>query len=170
MRRFKDSFPPDTVRWKEILGYVLTCAVFVVGAGFIDGMLSYVNAEDALYEELSYGRRLLPGAQMPGYGDLIGGTMLLYWLYVALCLARVFDYYMQFYRETKSIYVIKRLPDGRREMRARCWTAPVVAIVAGTVAAVMVLFVIYIVYRFATPDGCLPDDVQFVFWRAFFRK
>lgn len=167
MRSFRDSFPPDTVRWREILGYVLTGLFFVVGFGLLFGMLGYVNSEGAMYEELSYGRRLLPGARMPEFGDMIESVMVMYWFYVVCALARVVDHYVQFYRGTRSIYVMKRLPDSRREMFARCWTAPLIAIVIGAVAAVVVLFIIFRVYRYATPEGCLPDEVRFEFWRAF---
>lgn len=168
MRKFKDYFPPDTERWKEMIYLVAMCLFLNMGFGLIDGFAIYENALSELYEVLSYGKRLIPGSMLPTFGELITGVYRLFWLYILLCLSIVFDHYLQFRRESRSIYLMKRLPNGAKEQFIRCWSVPLAAIAIGLVVDIMVLFAIYLVYLYRTPEGCLQGKAVFEFWRAFY--
>lgn len=99
-----------------------------------------------------------PGAMMPYFRDLQHHS--LYGFFAAILLAllvQAYWNYTYYNKETKSVYVMKRLPD-RKEYSRTIWTAPVIEAV--TIVMIMLGCVLADlgIYAFVTPDIALHPD------------
>lgn len=132
--------------------------------GFVTG---YSQERNNLYMTVttSAGRQrvLRSGAVMPDFADLLG-THLYGFLLVALCVLAVVVYHYLYHRQgSKSIYLMRRLPDGM-ELHRRCWTLPVLGALASILLAFVLLMIYYAVYILVTPKSCLPPDQWQKLW------
>ena len=149
-KRFPFSPPGmETQPWKQYLlwslglGSVFSLTVFGCGIFSALGEL-YVPGT----------RKLLENARMLPFDTVVGIAMDAY-LYLAAAMGIfVFLNYRYFYRESKSIYLMKRI--GRpAELHLRCWSLPVLGAAALLAARTVLELVYYLVYRLLTPAGCL---------------
>ena len=120
--------PGDDLR-TAFIAYVLALLVFVVfwGLGFFSG---YRQALRELYE-FRYGAQVLRnGAVMASLNSLIRHRLSGFWVYLLVCGFNAAANYASFSRQSKSIYVMKRLPSAK-ELHVRCLTIPAVACAVG---------------------------------------
>ena len=70
--------------------------------------------------------------------------------------------YSSYYLGGRSIYLMRRLPDGRQTLRRQVWTVPLVWAVCAVAAAAVVLGLCYLAWRFITPEQCIPtaENIQ----------
>ena len=64
--------------------------------------------------------------------------------------------YGSFSRGSRSLYLMRRLPEGRKPLFAYVLRAPVRYMVYGAMLCAVLLGVYYIIWRFITPESCLP--------------
>ena len=64
--------------------------------------------------------------------------------------------YGSFSRGSRSLYLMRRLPEGRKPLFAYVLRAPVRYFVYGAMLCAVLLGVYYIIWRFITPESCLP--------------
>ena len=64
-------------------------------------------------------------------------------------------HYAHYYRGSKSIYLMRRLPD-RTLLHRQCWTLPLLALGLTLLVLVLLPALYYLIYRYATPAQCLP--------------
>ena len=113
-----------------------------------------------------YGYYYDTGLRLSGFGYYTRGSMVFFWAILLFAIAFSIANYMSFYRETKSIYVMKRIPDGG-EMFRRCFLIPLIAVVLALVIAIVLLIIYSMVYRYVPPADRI-DPVLFPdFLRAF---
>ena len=117
----------------------------------------YFSAREQLYAALPGGRKeLLPGAVMVPFRVLAKDAL---WLFPLLAAAAftVFAalHYMTFFRGSRSIWLMRRLPDAG-ELPRRCFTLPLILAAATLIFAGILALLFYAVYFFCTPAGCLP--------------
>ena len=105
---------------------------------------------------------LRPGAIIPEFDRyairtvyVIGGTLL-------LTLASTALLYSSYYQGSRSIYLMRRLPDGRRILRRQIWSVPLRVMVLLLLLGVVMLAASWLVWRFVTPEQCLPtpENIQ----------
>lgn len=104
------------------------------------------------------GVTLDPELMMPYFSELQNHTLYGYLAAILLVLfVQAYWNYAYYNKETKSVYVMKRLPD-RKEYSRTIWTAP-------KIEALIILIVMLInivldlgIYAFATPDVALKTD------------
>ena len=121
-------------------------------------------AEEGLVEEV---RRLLrSGAQIDPLATILGGTFRLAVVYGILTFVNIAANYMTFYRESKSIYLMRRIPD-RWELPRRCAAVPLIGLAAGLILTAILICLCNLIYFKATPPQCIPAGEHFLFWRAF---
>lgn len=65
--------------------------------------------------------------------------------------------YSRFYQGSKSIYLMRRLPD-KWELHRRCLTAPLLCCGIYVVTAVVLFVLCVAAYRFCMPQEYLPED------------
>ena len=73
---------------------------------------------------------------------------------VALATAAVL--YSSYYQGSRSIYLMRRLPDGRSLLRRQVWTAPVCWALTILLSGAVLLGLCWLLWRFKTPAECLP--------------
>lgn len=117
----------------------------------------YSDAHAALYSRQG---NLLPGAVMTPFSTLLAEdlsrfTMMGFCILVLFLLALIPVNYSAFYRGSKSIYVMRRLPN-RWELGRRCAALPLLS-AGGTLALMGLLTLLYYaLYLLITPKVCLP--------------
>ena len=146
---------PVNLEWQVFgLGEVLAFAV----------SLRFVIRLDRAVQELYRFRRLpngevqkflLPGARMPFFSDLLAGTMVGFVVLALCCIALPALHYAHYYTGSKSIYLMRRLPD-RGLLHRQCWTLPLFLLGLCVLTAAVLVLLYYLLYRFRTPAGCLP--------------
>jgi len=163
--RFSDRYlPPGVDARGELARFAAFGFVFLL-CWSLSFLPAYVRALNALYT-YEYGRRVLQaGAVMQDLGSLMRLRFAGFWGYALCCLGTAAGHYRSFTRETKSIYVMKRLKSAR-EMHVRCLALPAAALLAGAALTALLMLAYTLLYRFATPEACLPASVGFDFWGA----
>lgn len=125
--------------------------------------MRYFNAHSNLYGYEGTKRVLLTDAVMPDMGTLIGSALVGF-LIIALCmLAMIVYHYAYHLQDSKSIYLMRRLPN-RWELHRRCLTLPLLAIVICLLVAVILLLIYYGIYTIATPGECLTPHQWQKIW------
>ena len=146
----------------EWLGYVAGLAVAALYSMIY--LLRYFNARQNLYEWTLKGWQLRDGAIMPDFAALMEG-MLLVFAAIALTMLGLAAYHYIYHRiDTKSYYVMRRLPS-RWELHRRCLTLPVAGLLICGAAALMVILIYYWIYMGCTPEECLMPGQWAIFWR-----
>ncbi|MDO4546314.1 MAG: hypothetical protein Q4C25_09160 [Bacillota bacterium] len=99
-----------------------------------------------------------PGVRMPYFWDLQEHTYYGYILGILLVLfLQAYWNYEYYNKKTKSVYVMKRLPD-RKEYHRTIWVVPGIQALAIAVIMVVQTLVDFCLYVFATPDIALYSD------------
>ena len=129
----------------------------VISILFSTGFLfRFVEARNMLYEVNSSGKLiLLPGARMPEMTSLIHNAFAGFFLLCLLALAAAAYHYIFHTQGSKSIYLMRRLPD-KWELHRRCLTLPCLAILISLGTALVLFLLYYGIYLWLTPKTCLP--------------
>ena len=96
--------------------------------------------------------------KMPYFWELQDNAYYGYIIAILLVLfLQAFWNYEYYNKKTKSVYVMKRLPD-RKEYKRTIWVSPIIQAVAIIVIMIVHTGVDLLLYAFATPDIALPAD------------
>lgn len=128
-------------------------------------VLRYEQEYRWLFTTIDKRRVLQQGVLMPDFADLLG-SHLYGFLIVALCMLAVVIYHYVYHRQgSRSIYLMRRLPDSM-ELHRRCWALPVLCALASILLAFVMLLIYYAIYMLATPDACLSPGQWEKLWRS----
>ena len=96
--------------------------------------------------------------KMPYFWELQDNAYYGYIIAILLVLfLQAFWNYEYYNKKTKSVYVMKRLPD-RKEYKRTIWVSPIIQAIAIIVIMIVHTGVDLLLYAFATPDIALPAD------------
>ena len=129
-----------------------------LGASLVYSGLFLIRFADAcgeLYEYKGVDRVLIEGAKIERFGVLLGNGLVGFAITAVVMLLFSIYHYLYHFQDSKSIYLMLRLPD-RWELSRRCLTLPVAAAVLSLAAAVVLLGFYFGIYLLFTPKGCLP--------------
>ena len=126
----------------------------------VELMDNYLSARDRLFETVRVSmtlvyRELIPGAIIRPFSSLIQSSLDFFPWFWAFMLWEVIDCYLYHRKETKSIYLMRRLPD-KWELHRRCWGRPLIYVVGSILLMAVILLFYYAVYLVFTPKECLP--------------
>ena len=109
--------------------------------------------------------RIIEGVVMRDFSELFfRPNSLAGFFIVILCMvAFMLMHYVYHFQESKSIYVMRRLPD-KKELYRRCFTLPLVGIGGSFISAVLFLLLGYVVYMNVTPPECIAGDQWQKIW------
>lgn len=149
---------------KKIRGGLIASAIFACFSywAWLDQYLRQ------LYQGSGIVRKLRPGAVMTPFYQTLDSTSLLGYAMVALFMLPLAAWhYLYHYQDSRSIYLMRRLPD-RWELWRRCLALPLLGLAACGVLSAIHVPVAYAIYRFATPAQCLQGGQWSMLWENLF--
>lgn len=157
MKKLEKLFPPGY----EYKGELWLAGLLWGGAAGVSVLrfaLGLYVAVGKLYQNLShmdYRKVLREGARVEAYAELVEWYWAL-WIPAILFLAAMPLYhYFYYYRDTRSIYVMRRLP--RRGITFKsCVRGPALGVVIVLVTAVLLYLLYYGIYCLGVPAECMP--------------
>ncbi len=107
-------------------------------------------------------QRIMPGAIMPRFSRYAMLTVYVTGGALLLTLASAALLYSSYYQGSRSIYLMRRLPDGRGLLRRQIWSVPLRVMGLLLLLCAVLLAVSWLVWRFVTPAQCLPtpENIQ----------
>lgn len=153
-RLLPPNVPAGTVRWMMLASLAL--GTFIAA---VDFAVRYSSVYRGLFR---WDGKLRGDALMNSFGAYAQPVLLVFALVLLLALLSAAILYSSYYLGGRSIYLMRRLPDGRETMRRQVWTAPLVWAVCAVAAAAAVLGLCYLAWRFITPEQCIPtaENIQ----------
>lgn len=136
---------------------------FLYSLGFIFRCFDAWN-ELYVYQASTDSRVLRAGAFMPDFFQLLDGAMLGFGLLALIMLGFCMVYYAYHRQESRSIYLMRRLPN-RWELHRRCLSLPLLGAAASILAAALLVVVYYGIYRLVTPAQCFRPGQWEMIWR-----
>jgi putative exporter of polyketide antibiotics len=117
-----------------------------------------------LYDWDETGKTLREGAEMADFAYIVDGALLIFYILAFAMLMTAILNYAYHRQGSRSIYLMKRLPN-RWELHRRCLTIPLVSAALCLLAAFVVLLLYFGYYMIATPEQCLTPDQWQKIWR-----
>lgn len=118
----------------------------------------FFEARSFLYQWVGNKWILRPDACISSLSTLLDHAFFGFFLLFLLPILLAGIHYLYHTKGSKSIYLMKRLPDPR-ELHRRCLFLPCLMIL-GILAAILLLFLLcLVIYLVGTPDGCFPPDI-----------
>lgn len=108
------------------------------------------------YDSVLRKKTLVAGARIAPFTDYEGCALWLLVYFAIFAAVWVVLLYGSFSRGSRSLYLMRRLPEGRKPLFAYVLRAPVRYMVYGAMLCAVLLGVYYIIWRFITPESCLP--------------
>lgn len=162
-RKLKSCLPPGTELKSELIVCLALWAI-VVGIS-----MSFLSEYREAYEELYWGsgssRTLMSGARMADLDTLLAGKFIGIYVLFAGCVVLTVLHYMSFYKDSRSIYVMKRL-ESPFELHKRCLVLPLICLLAGILLTLFTMWIYLMIYYNFTPKECLPSEIHFIIWRS----
>jgi hypothetical protein len=139
-------------------------AAFIYSLGFF---IRFMDRYGSLFRVLVGNKRVLnENAVMPDYVDVLGDAILLFLVLALVMVALMVYHYIYHFQGSKSIYLMRRLPD-RWELWRRCLTLPVMGALTSLLAAAVIIIIYYGIYMLATPRACLSPGQWHKIWNVF---
>lgn len=147
------QLPPGVDSGIELKAIVLGLLAAVIYS--LTFVYKYMDARNELFV-YKYGtvKTIMEGAIMPPFTVLLKDTMDGFLMFFWVMLILVVMHYMTYYKESKSIYLMKRLSN-RWELYRRCIVIPFAAIFIQIIIGAACLLLYYGIYLFFTPAQCL---------------
>lgn len=118
-------------------------------------VLGYVSARSRLFPYVNGRRVFLEGTKIEPFGEILAFSLWGCLLAAAAMVGLAAWHYGLHFRESKSIYTMRRLPQ-RWELAKRCLTVPALAAAAYLLEAAVLLAIDLAIYFLATPAQALP--------------
>lgn len=166
--RLKDLVVPwgDGEQQRNYLVSGVIAAVLISTLSFWSRLQSHMSA---LYDYPS--GAYIPGRAIPTYIYLLSAeasnlaitVFFPFTLVVVGAILLAVWNYLGFRRETKSVYLMKRLPD-RWELSRRCLALPLLTLLACGVLVPLLTGLFYGLYLYLPPPEAIPPDNGKIFW------
>jgi hypothetical protein len=127
-------------------------------------LFRYNNARSNLYRWQAGKRVLIPNIIIEDFAVLLDKALMGF-LVLGLCMLALIAYHYAYYHQgSKSIYLMRRLPNGSH-LHRQCLTLPIAALGICLISAVLLLFLYYFIYMVFTPDSCLAAGQWQNIWK-----
>lgn len=159
LRRMLECVLPPNVPADTMHGIIIGS----LGLGVLVAVIDFTVRYSATYRGMFYwDERLMDTALMNHFSAYAEPVVIVFGVVVLLALLSAVMLYSSYYLGGRSIYLMRRLPDGRRTLRRQVWTAPLLWAACAAVLGALVLALCYGAWYWITPDQCLPtaENVQ----------
>lgn len=138
---------------KDLSGWRIYITVTVLLAALY-AVVVYINnlfgALDELY--IPFTKELVEDARMWDYDYVLGSTMGGFEVFALGMAAFVADFYLYYFRDSKSIYTMARIRSPW-ELHMRSWTVPLLGVGGLYVGKWLLTVIFFVFYVLATPQG-----------------
>lgn len=121
---------------------------------FVTYLSRYLMERKLLFEIYGARGRLRSNAVMPDFTELTENMFLFHLILIFFLFGMIAVNYASYYRGSKSIYLMKRLPDPM-ERYWRCLALPLAGIFIIVLTALAALLICFGIYMLCTPAECL---------------
>lgn len=159
LHRTLERILPPNVPADTMHGIIVGSLAIGALAAAIDFTVHYA----ATYRGMFYwDGRLMDTALMGPFSAYAEPVVIVFGVVVLLALLSAVMLYSSYYLGGRSIYLMRRLPDGKQTIRRQVWTAPLLWAVCAAALGALVLGLCYGAWYCITPDQCLPtaENVQ----------
>ena len=159
LRRTLERVLPPNVPADTMYGIIIGS----LGLGALVSAIDFTVRYSSVYRGLFYwDGRLMDTALMNHFSAYAEPVVIVFGVVVLLALLSAVMLYSSYYLGGRSIYLMRRLPDGRQTLRRQVWTAPLLWAVCAAALCALVLALCYGAWCCITPDQCLPtaENVQ----------
>lgn len=159
LRRTLERILPPNVPADTMYGIIIGS----LGLGALVSAIDFTVRYSSVYRGLFYwDGRLMDTALMNHFSAYAESVVIVFGVVVLLALLSAVMLYSSYYLGGRSIYLMRRLPDGRQTLRRQVWTAPLLWAVCAAALCALVLALCYGAWYCITPDQCLPtvENVQ----------
>ena len=155
LRRTLERILPPNVPADTMHGIIVGSLAIGALAAAIDFTVHYA----ATYRGMFYwDGRLMDTALMGPFSAYAEPVVIVFGVVVLLALLSAVMLYSSYYLGGRSIYLMRRLPDGKQTIRRQVWTAPLLWAVSSVVLCALVLGLCYGAWYCITPSQCLPTE------------
>ena len=154
LRRTLERILPPNVPADTMHGIIIGS----LGLGALVSAIDFTVRYSSVYRGLFYwDGRLMDTALMNHFSAYAEPVVIVFGVVVLLAML-----YSSYYLGGRSIYLMRRLPDGRQTLRRQVWTVPLLWAVCAAALGALVLGLCYGAWYCITPDQCLPtaENVQ----------
>lgn len=155
MKSSKRCSPPGMEMEKEQNYYYLLLLLLVFPVLEFAGQLG---------KALNQLNRLYGYEMMPDFYEFMKGKFLLFGIIILYCLGTMVFRFFYYYQGSKSIYLMRRLPDRSLLIRS-CVETPLQRISISLLVMMGMVLLLYLAYWIATPMQYLQPDQWQKFWR-----
>ncbi len=162
-RRLNNLTPLGIEAKKEIK--LITAWLIVAVLYSIPVIFRYRNLYNGLFWSTgTYTKTLIPYATMVPMNQVLGTHMIGFVFMVFYMIGLAVFHYAYHHQGSKSIYLMKRLPD-KNEFHRRCLTLPLLGIVVAIITGLLLFFIYLSIYLLVTPEQCIVDGYLQNIWR-----
>ena len=130
--------------------------------------IALLHARNDLFLTVDGKAELIPNAVMPDFCELVRGAYNGFAILFLFLICLAFYHYTFFFRRSRSIYLMKRLPQ-KGELIYRCTALPALLLLA-SLALMGILFLSdFGLYQMATPKECMTGGQWQKLWTALWR-
>lgn len=148
--------PPGLDWWTEVKWAVSGLAVGALWS-LVAFSYQFSNACRRLYEWVGGKYVLVESRTIAPFPELLVQTMAGLLLGMLLTIPLACYHYAYYYLGSRSIYVMRRLPN-RWELWRRCLTVPALLAVICLGAIELLTILYFLIFLLITPDSCLPQE------------
>lgn len=156
--------PPGMPLWRERLTFWLLLMIAVTNSlrffSALEEELQHLHARLAQYELMGVSMSV----KARDLYQLLEGKFLPFGVVILLCLIAIGTRYYYYQQDSKSIYLMRRLPDPR-EWHRSCLVQPLLRILLVLVIMAVLLGIFYGVYMARVPEQCLEPYQWQKLWR-----
>ena len=155
LRRTLERILPPNVPADTMHGIIIGS----LGLGALVSAIDFTVRYSSVYRGLFYwDGRLMDTALMNHFSAYAESVVIVFGVVVLLALLSAVMLYSSYYLGGRSIYLMRRLPDGRQTLRRQVWPAPLLWAVSTVVLCALVLGLCYGAWYCITPSQCLPTE------------
>ena len=162
MDKYLDKlFPPGYDRDEELKRLIVVFVIAVLNS--FRFFIAYYEAYGDLFwydglrikETGVWEKTVRPGEVIVPFKELIGQSFLFFIVFVLVLVAVAGQHYWYYTKGSKSIYLARRLPERYYALKT-CLGVTGIGIGITLLSVGLLLGILYVVYIFVTPAGCLP--------------
>ena len=155
LHRTLERILPPNVPADTMHGIIVGSLAIGALAAAIDFTARYSTAYRSLF---GWNGWLSDTALMNSFSSYAEPVLLLFGVVVLLALLSAVMLYSSYYLGGRSIYLMRRLPDGKQTLRRQVWTVPLLWAVCAAALGALVLGLCYGAWYCITPSQCLPTE------------